>query len=362
MVMENKVLVAAGGTGGHIFPGQSLTECLVSKGYLVTFATDKRGLQHTKNIPANNILEITSSSISLRKPLNLLLSGFKILQGIFQSIKYMVKWKPDVVVGFGGYPSFPVLIAAQFLNIPIIIHEQNAVLGRVNRIFALRAKYVASGFEDLQKISPLANHVCTGNPLREKIINQIPKKYTAPEENINILIVGGSLGAKIFSTKIPEAIAQLPKNMRKKLKIVQQTKIDFKEKAFDAYNQAGVEAICETFFSDIEVHLSNAHYIISRAGASSVSEISAMGIPSLLVPLAIAMDNHQTYNAKTLARKNAADILLESEFTPEKIKTILELRLNDSNWLKKASEQSKSVSRPHSASELTSLVISIIEN
>ena len=130
----------------------------------------------------------------------------------------------------------------------------------------------------------------------------------------------------------------------------------------NAYNDAGVDAICDTFFSDIVVHLSSAHYVVSRAGASSISEISAMGVPSLLVPLDIAMDDHQRFNANSLVNKNAADILLESEFTPENIKTILENRLNDSNWLKKASEQSKSVSRPNSASELTNLVISIIEN
>ena len=161
---------------------------------------------------------------------------------------------------------------------------------------------------------------------------------------------------------MPEAIALLPEKMRKKLRVVQQTTIDCKEIALKTYNEAGVDAICDTFFSDIEVHLSSAHYVVSRAGASSISEISAMGVPSLLVPLDIAMDDHQRFNANALANKSAADILLESEFTPEKIKTTLESRLNDSNWLQKASEQSKSVSRPNSASELTSLVISIIEN
>jgi UDP-N-acetylglucosamine--N-acetylmuramyl-(pentapeptide) pyrophosphoryl-undecaprenol N-acetylglucosamine transferase len=271
-------------------------------------------------------------------------------------------WKPDVVVGFGGYPSLPVLIAAELFRIPIIIHEQNAVLGRVNRIFAAKAKCVASGFEELQKTPTQANHICTGNPLRDKITQQIPKTYKPPKEKINILIVGGSLGAKIFSTKMPEAIALLPEKMRKKLRVVQQTTIDCKEIALKTYNEAGVDAICDTFFSDIEVHLSRAHYVVSRAGASSISEISAMGVPSLLVPLDIALDDHQRFNANALASKSAADILLESEFTPEKIKTTLESRLNDSNWLQKASEQSKSVSRPNSASELTSLVISIIEN
>ena len=278
-----------------------------------------------------------------------------------QARAFITEWKPDVVVGFGGYPAFPAMRAAQAMEVPTIIHEQNAVLGRVNRVFAAKALHVASGFEELQKLPAGANHVCTGNPLRGQIIKAVPKIYKAPKGDINLLIVGGSLGAKIVSETMPAAIALLPEALRKRLKVVQQTRPEYQDAAKAIYKEAGVDAICETFFSDIEKHLAKAHYIVGRAGASSVSEMAVMGLPSLLVPLKIAMDDHQTVNARALSRLKAADILPESEFTPEKVKTTLEARLNDSNWLRRASKQAKLAGRPNAAVELAELVISAVK-
>ena len=251
--------------------------------------------------------------------------------------------------------------AAQDMDIPTIIHEQNAVLGRVNRVFAAKAKYVASGFEDLEKLPDGAFHVVTGNPMREQIISSVPQKYTPPKGDINLLIVGGSLGARIISQVLPKAICALPLELRERLNVVQQVTADEIMNARRAYNVFWVNDQCETFFSDIETHLAKAHYIIGRAGASSVSEIAVMGKPSLLVPLAIAMDDHQTANALSLARHNAADILPESEFTPERVKTTLEARLNDSNWLKTAATAARGQGRPNAAADLAELVISAVK-
>ena len=194
--------------------------------------------------------------------------------------------------------------------------------------------------------------------MREQVIKAVPKTYAPPKGDINLLIVGGSLGAKIVSETMPAAIALLPRAMRKRLKVVQQTRPEYQEAAKAIYKEAGVEAICETFFSDIETHLAKAHYIVGRAGASSVSEMAVMGLPALLVPLKIAMDDHQTVNARALSRLDAADILPESEFTPERVKTTLEARLNDSNWLKRASAAAKHAGRPDAAAKLAELVIS----
>jgi UDP-N-acetylglucosamine--N-acetylmuramyl-(pentapeptide) pyrophosphoryl-undecaprenol N-acetylglucosamine transferase len=251
--------------------------------------------------------------------------------------------------------------AAQGMGVPTIIHEQNAVLGRVNRVFAAKALFVASGFEELQKLPTGANHVCTGNPLREQVINAVPKTYSPPKDDINLLIVGGSLGAKIVSETMPAAIAMLPRAMRKRLKVVQQTRPEYQDAAKAIYKEAGVEATCETFFSDIETHLAKAHYIVGRAGASSVSEMAVMGLPALLVPLKIAMDDHQSVNATALSSLDAADILPESEFTPERVKSTLEARLNDSNWLKNASQQAKLAGRPDAAAKLAELVMSAVK-
>jgi len=242
--------------------------------------------------------------------------------------------------------------------VPTVIHEQNAVLGRVNRVFAAKADIVASGFEILQKCPERANHICTGNPLRRQIIDSIPARYTAPKKTINLLIVGGSLGARIVSETMPAAIALLNPELRGRLRVVQQTRAENLEAAKALYKEAGVDALCDVFFDNIEQHLAKSHLVVARAGASSVSEIAVMGKPALFVPLAIAMDDHQTVNAATLKRHGAADILPESEFTPEAVKTTLEERLNDSTWLKSAAAAARTLGRPEAATQLAELVIS----
>ena len=359
--MGNRLLLAAGGTGGHMFPAQALAETLKAQGWDIAMMTDARGRKHAGRIPADPIIEVQAASITPRKPIAAIAGIFKLSKGVMQARRFIKDWKPDVVVGFGGYPAFPAMRAAQGLGLPTIIHEQNAVLGRVNRVFAAKALHVASGFADLGKLPDRANHVVTGNPMREQVIAAIPKSYKAPKGDTHLLIVGGSLGAKIVSETMPAAIALLPTQIRKRLKVVQQTRPEYQDKAKSIYTEAGVEAICETFFSDIQTHLAKAHFIIGRAGAGSVSEIAVMGKPSLLVPLAIAMDDHQTANALSLARHNAADILPESEFTPERVKSTLEARLNDSNWLKTAATAARGQGRPNAAEDLAQLVISAVK-
>ncbi len=351
-----KLLMAAGGTGGHMFPAQALAEILKSEGWDIALMTDARGRKHAGRIPANPIIDIKAASISPRKPIAAVKGIASLTQGVLQARRFIRQWKPDIVVGFGGYPAFPAMRAAQATGIPTLIHEQNAFLGRVNRVFAKKALCVASGFEDLQKLPEGAVHRPIGNPLRDQIIQAVPKKYNIPTDRINLLIVGGSLGARLISEVMPKAIANLPESLRKKLHVTQQTLPDHQDTAQAIYKDAGVSAICETFFSDIETYLANAHYIVGRAGAGSVSEIAVMGKPSLLVPLAIAMDDHQTANAKSLQRLGAADILPESEFTPERVKPILEERLSDSNWLKTAADAARSIGKPHAATDLAAMV------
>lgn len=354
---RRKLLIAAGGTGGHMFPAQALAENLVAKGWDVAMLTDARGLKHAGNIPADPILQVEAASLSPRHPLKALKGAFKLAKGSAQARLFLQHdFKADVVVGFGGYPAFPAMRAALGLKLPTILHEQNAVLGRVNRVFAAKADVVASGFEVLEKLPKGATHITTGNPLRAQIIDAIPKSYVPPKRDIYLLIVGGSLGARIISETVPAAIALLPTALQKRLVIVQQTRAENLEAARSIYKACGVRATCETFFGDIERHLARAHFVIGRAGASSVSEIAAMGKPSLLVPLAIAMDDHQSVNASALACRDAADILPESEFTAEAVKTTLEARLNDSHWLSRAAQSARDISRPDATQALAKLV------
>ncbi len=355
-----RLLLAAGGTGGHMFPAQALAEILKTEGWDIALMTDARGRKHCGRIPADSVIEVQAASISPRKPLQAIKGLFKLMRGVRQAKIFIKTWQPDIVVGFGGYPAFPAMRAAQSVGLPTILHEQNAVLGRVNRVFAAKATHVVSGFEALERVSVAANVSNLGNPMRTQIVEAVPAQYDAPINQINLLIVGGSLGARILSQTLPKAVTLLPEEIRNRLNVVQQTTESEVMIARKTYADAGVSAICETFFSDIETHLAKAHYIVARAGASSVSEIALMGKPSLLIPLAIAMDDHQTVNARTLQNHNAADILPESEFTPEAVVNILQDRLNDSNWLSSAATAARTLGRPNAARDLAQLVVETI--
>lgn len=355
--MSKRILLAAGGTGGHMFPAQALAETLKLEGWEIALMTDIRGLKHAGNIPADPKIEVEAATISPRRPLKAINGMLKLYKGVRTAKKFIKEWQPDIAVGFGGYPAFPAMRAAQSLNVPTILHEQNAVLGRVNRVFAANADHVVSGFDVLHRLPKGANWTSIGNPLRANILKTSSRKYSAPKKTIHLLIVGGSLGARLLSETVPAAIALLPKELRSRLSIVQQTREESLSLAQGIYEEAGVKAECAPFFSDIEKHLSKAHYVIARAGASSVSEVMAMGLPSLLVPLAIAMDDHQTINAEPLKNLDAADILPESLFTAESLKSILLERLNDSNWLKSAAQAARTAAKPDATRRLADLVI-----
>jgi len=374
--MTKRILLAAGGTGGHMFPAQALAEHLknlanknetnkneTSKNeeWDIALMTDARGHKHAGNIPAGQIIEVEAASISpqimIRHPIRAISSMLKLMRGVKTAKAFIQDWQPNIVVGFGGYPAFPALKAAQSLGVPTILHEQNAVLGRVNRVFAAKANMVVSGFEVLEKLPSGANWKPLGNPLRGTILKASSRKYQAPQKTINLLVVGGSLGARLLSETVPQAVALLPEELRQRLSVVQQTRPESLDLARSIYKEAGVKAVCEPFFTHIETHLAKAHFVIARAGASSVSEIAAMGLPSLLVPLAIAMDDHQSKNALFLKKCEAAHILPESEFTPEIVKSILVETLNDSLWLKTASKAALTAAKPKATADLAQCVI-----
>ena len=355
-----RALLAAGGTGGHMFPAQSLSEELARMSWDCAMVTDVRGRRHTGRIKADPIIEVQAASISPHRPIKALQGAIKLTRGIRQANAFMRDWKPDVVIGFGGYPSFPALRAAERLGIPRIVHEQNAVLGRVNRVFTEKATAVASGFEDLAKLPQGARHIVVGNPLRDAILNAKATQLATPAQdgNLNLFIVGGSLGAAIISDVVPKAIASLPSELRSKLRVTQQTTVSHLEIATAIYEAANVPAKLDTFFGDIELHLAHADVIIARAGASSISEIALMGKPSILVPLAIAMDDHQTANAQALKRLGAAVILPESEFDVQSLSELLAERLNDTDWLDQAGRSAAKLARPDAARDLAALVVS----
>ncbi|MGB6229772.1 MAG: UDP-N-acetylglucosamine--N-acetylmuramyl-(pentapeptide) pyrophosphoryl-undecaprenol N-acetylglucosamine transferase [Litorimonas sp.] len=337
-----------------------MSEELARMGWSCAMITDARGRRHAGRIVADPIIEVKAASISPRRPVQALRGSLQLAQGVRQATAFMRDWKPDVVVGFGGYPSFPALRAAENLSIPRVIHEQNAVLGRVNRVFARKATVVASGFETLAKLPKGANQVFVGNPLRDSLLDKVGAKLDTqdPRPSLKLLVVGGSLGANILSDVVPQAVAALPDPLRQRLSVTQQVTESHLSAARRRYEEAGVEARLDTFFTDIETHLFETDLVIARAGASSVSEIALMGKPSILVPLAIAMDDHQTANAKALERLGAARILPESAFTVDRLGELLTDTLNDMDWLDRAGRNAAKLARPRAARDLAALVLS----
>jgi UDP-N-acetylglucosamine--N-acetylmuramyl-(pentapeptide) pyrophosphoryl-undecaprenol N-acetylglucosamine transferase len=359
-----RCLIAAGGTGGHMFPARAAAEALIARGWQIRLVTDARGLRHAADFPAVAIDEIHAASPSTGNPVKLARAAAELTRGFAQTRGIAKRWKPDVVAGFGGYPAFPALAVARALRIPFAIHEQNAVLGRVNRLFAARAGFVASGFERLDRLPERARkrHILTGNPLRAPIVEARKAGYPelTAEGRINILVLGGSLGARILSETVPAAIAKLPEKLRSRLDVVQQTREESLPMAREIYASAGVNAVCEPFFEDVGALYAAAHLVIGRAGASTVSEVAGVGRPAIFCPLGIATDDHQAANADGLVQALAADMLREADFTAERLAQLIETRLSNPQDLAERAAAARSLGRPDAADTLAKSVDGLV--
>jgi UDP-N-acetylglucosamine--N-acetylmuramyl-(pentapeptide) pyrophosphoryl-undecaprenol N-acetylglucosamine transferase len=310
-------VVAAGGTGGHMFPAQALAEALTARGWRIALATDDRGAQYASSFPAERRIPLSAATAKSGDIIGMARAGLTVWAGVRQAKAAFSKTRPAVVVGFGGYPSLPALMAALGMKIPTLIHEQNAVLGRVNRFLAPRVTCVASAFPTLEKAKPevKAKAAVVGNPVRPEIRALFDQPYEAPGDTIRILITGGSQGARLLSDLLPVAIANLPDELRTRIKVQQQTRAESMEEARRVYADALVEAEVAPFFRDMAGRLGAAHLVIGRAGASTVSEVAVAGKPSILVPLKIAMDDHQRFNARLLSDVGAAEVASEDVLT-----------------------------------------------
>ena len=344
--MSRRALFAAGGTGGHIFPARATAGELVERGWRVRLVTDARGRNHADDFPGEPPVVIEAASPFQKNPLRAVKALFSLAKGYGATRALMADFKPDVVAGFGGYPAFPALAAARLAGTPFVIHEQNAVLGRVNRVFAGSAFAVASGFDRLDRLKPGARHEVTGNPLRAPILEAV-SAYVPPEPDgeIRLLVIGGSLGARLLSLTVPEALSRLPEGIRRRLRVVQQTREESLPQARAIYEAAGIKAELSPFFSDMGALYQDAHLVISRAGASSVSEIAALGRPAIFVPLAIAMDDHQSANALSLLDAGAVTVIGEADFTADALSARLETALSDSEALAAQAEAARRAGR-----------------
>ncbi len=351
------IIIAAGGTGGHMFPAAAFAEEMRGRGWAVGLISDSRGLRYADTFPADWKESVEAASPNFRKPWTVPGAVLKIQKGINNAAATMTRLKPSLAAGFGGYPAFPVLAAARRQRIPIVIHEQNSVLGRVNRQFARHAAVVATGFRRIDRLPPSAKskHAPVGNPVRAPIAAMRDAHYPPTDGELNILITGGSQGARILGEALPLSLTKLPEPLRNRLKVVHQVREEQIVDVVQTYAQAGISAEVETFFSDMPDRLRDAHLVIARSGAGTVSELASVGRPAILIPLAIAMDDHQTANALALVEENAADLVAEENLYPDLVSELIRVRLEDVDDLRARAARARAVGGVAAAKDLADL-------
>lgn len=355
--MSKLCVVAAGGTGGHMFPAEALARELIGRGWRVVLASDHRGEVYAHGFPAEERLSLDAATAS--GPLGMFKAGSAIFRGVMQARTAFDRLGADVVVGFGGYPSAPALVAAITQGRPTLIHEQNAVLGRTNRILAPYVKEVASSFPTLehapQKVQGRAHVV--GSPVRADIRAVFDGAYAPPAEDgpIRVLVTGGSQGARLLAETTPRALAALPEGLRRRLIVHQQARPESMDEARQIYLEAGIDAEVAPFFRDMASRLSASHLVIGRAGASTCAELAVCALPSVLIPLKIATDHHQRLNAKALVDAGAAEVIIEDALTVERLAVTLQQILSDPSRLTAMSDGARSVAIPDAAVRLADL-------
>jgi UDP-N-acetylglucosamine--N-acetylmuramyl-(pentapeptide) pyrophosphoryl-undecaprenol N-acetylglucosamine transferase len=351
------LVIAAGGTGGHMFPAQALAEEMLARGWRVRLATDARGARYAGGFPATVERKVTSSATFAQGGLlRRITAPLAIASGALASLLAMRRDRPACVAGFGGYPALPAMIAARVLGIPCLIHEQNGVLGRVNRIFAPRVAAVACGvWPTALPEGARANHI--GNPVRETVLAQTDVPYVAPGEHpMGVLVIGGSQGAGLFARLIPATLALLPDEMRARIRLSQQVRPEDMARVRDDYARMGVAADLRAFFEDAPERLAEATLVISRAGAGSIADITAIGRPAILIPYAHAADDHQAANAAALVASGGAFMIREGDLTPEGLAGHIAAILSDPEGAEAMAAASQAQGRPDATEQLADLV------
>lgn len=353
------ILLCAGGTGGHLFPAESLAHALTKRGATIDLATDHRTAQF--KFPARAVHLIPSATVRGKNPLALAHTALMLARGTWKARGVIGRIKPAVVVGFGGYPTVPPLLAASMRGVPTVLHEQNSVMGRANRLLAARVTHIATGFPTVKNVVPAvqAKMTFTGNPVRPAVLEAAKTPYAAPgvDGPLNLLVFGGSQGAQVMAEIVPPAIEHMTADVRMRLRIVQQARAENIEAVHAAYAKLGVAAECAPFFSDLPARMAAAHLIVSRSGASTVAELSAIGRPGILVPLPHALDQDQFHNAGALEQVGAAIRIVQQDFTPERLCSEIVALAGDPEQLSRMAAAAKSVGTLDAAERLADLVM-----
>jgi len=362
---DRPILLAAGGTGGHLFPAEALSNALSARGFAVELFTDERASKYGAAFPARAVHIVSSASPSGGAIFTRALAGFALIRGSFAARRLIKRIHPLALVGFGGYPSVPPVLAATHLHVPTVLHEGNAVIGRANHFLCRRVDAIAKGFEMLGGVSAkiAAKAHRTGNPVRGMVIEAAKLDFpSCADGKLRLLVTGGSQGARIMSDVVPAAVKLMPESARKNLVIVQQARAEDCARVSDVYANLCVDAEVQPFFTDLPVRIAQAHLVIGRAGASTVSELGVIGRPAILVPLPHALDQDQAANAQQFAATGAAIVVEQSAFLPQWLATTLLEAQADMPALARRARAARQTGIADAADRLADLVLGLVNN
>jgi UDP-N-acetylglucosamine--N-acetylmuramyl-(pentapeptide) pyrophosphoryl-undecaprenol N-acetylglucosamine transferase len=360
------VVLAAGGTGGHVFPAEALAAELSSRGYRLALVTDQRGGDLSGRLGELETHRVRAGGIAGKGVFARILSVFELMIGTLQAWFLLRRLKPAVVVGFGGYASVPTMLAAAYSGTKAAIHEQNAVLGRANRLLASRVETIATSFDKVSEIPEDAkpNVIVTGMPVRPAVTIVRDRAYPTlgSDDDVNLAVFGGSQGAHIFSVVVPEAMKQLDENLRSRIRITQQSRPEDIDQVKSAYRAIDVDADLSTFFNDVPDRIAAAHLVICRSGASSIAELTTIGRPAILVPYRHAVDDHQSRNAHAVDEVGGGWLIPEDAFTEVVLAERLAALFAIPRMLENAAAAAKSAGVPDAAARLADMVVGLIAN
>ncbi len=356
--MQRTVLIAAGGTGGHLFPAEALATVLKARGWIVHLATDHRAEGYGAAFPAVETHIVPSGTLAggVVKRVDSLI---KLGSGFVQSAILLRRIKAAVAVGFGGYPTLPPMLAAWFTGVPTVIHEQNAVLGRANRLLSSRVAAIGATTADLRlRPSDRRKIAVTGNPVRDavKAVAGSPLPPLGPSDPFRVLVFGGSQGARFLSDLVPPAVEDLDPDMRRRLFVTQQARAEDIDRVRGDYQRLGVKAELAPFFRDLPARMAASHLVVSRSGASTVAELAVIGRPAILIPLPNALDDDQGANARMMQAAGGGWLVAQKDLTPERLAMELRRLMAGPEGLAKAAEAARSIGRPDAAERLADLV------
>ena len=360
--LQGPICLAAGGTGGHVFPAATVARELEARGQAIAVLTDPRGRAFTQAFPPSSIHTIAASGLVNKSLRGKAAAAWNLLHGLVQARRVLAKLRPPLVIGFGGYPCLPPLIAAWTLGIPTLLHEQNAVMGLANRLASRFANLIALSFANTVNQSRPNKARLVGNPVRKEFSQA--RAYQAPDHGpINLLVFGGSQGAQILTDLIPRALCLLPETLRTRLHLTLQVRKDDLEAVQQTLATAGLgQFTLLPFLDPMPRYLDAAHLVIARSGATTVSEVAAAGRPALLIPLVLQADDHQRHNARVLEQLGAALVFGQAGLSAEHLAHEIAALMTDPHRLTAMAMAAKSASRPQATQELVDLAFTLIED